>query len=120
MPTRILRFSIVLLAFLIAGWIAAVFRAPLSNQEIPIDLTNDPESRISTGRKLLLSKTNPSSLQLIPGVSDILTDKIVSSKDRILQKAQKLESAESHNALTLVEGIGKKKAKKLSEHLEIK
>ena len=79
----------------------------------------NPPLRLATGRKLDLCRAVVYELQLLPGISDALAFRIVEQQQAILRTAAELPRAGRYHALEIVHGIGRARAKKLGEFLEL-
>lgn len=78
--------------------------------EMPQYLTLNSEARLAFGKRVDFKQVDHYDLELIPGIAATTSDKIMISRDVILRAARKVESADKHNALQVVHGIGPKSA----------
>lgn len=86
----------------------------------PLIAMTDAESLLATGGKIALSTATPYELMLIPGISDIVADKIISARPAVLRSARHLPVQSQYRALTVVHGIGEKMAQKYERYIELK
>ena len=78
----------------------------------------DPESCLAVGGKLALTSSGSYELQLVPGISDAFSERIMESRQQIWKKALQLEPHSRHHALELVHGIGPKKSLQFSQSID--
>jgi len=82
-------------------------------------LFEDAESTLACGQRLYLSQVDLYDLELIPGLSDALGNRILAKRDDINRKARLLPELKSYQAFEIVKGIGPKKAAAFSEHIDL-
>lgn len=82
-----------------------------------LNQANDTESLFAFGNKLSFSRSDVYSLELIPGISDLIANRLLKMKGAIIQKSQGLKSNVKHTSFTQVYGIGIKTAEKLAIYL---
>lgn len=77
----------------------------------------DPESQLAAGKSLFLGSVSEWELQLIPGVSDVLSRRILLLRPEIIAHASTLPETDQQEAFELVHGVGPKTARKLLGYL---
>lgn len=82
-----------------------------------ISFKKDSESLLAQGTRLSLSQLDLYDLQLIPRISDKLSQNIYNSKSKIISKAKGLKPKHKYKALEIVKGIGNKTAYRLNDCL---
>lgn len=80
-------------------------------------LALDSESRLAFGKRIDLKVADAYELELIPGIADASSRKIIKDRTAIMRAASKLPSAEKYRALEVVHGIGLKTAQKFASSL---
>ncbi len=85
----------------------------------PEFLPDDHESRYALGHELSFRKIGIAELELIPGVSDTLAQRLIGAKQEILYQAARLPRDQRWRALMLIHGVGKKTAIKLGSYLDL-
>ncbi|RMD87676.1 MAG: hypothetical protein D6808_01040 [Candidatus Dadabacteria bacterium] len=78
------------------------------------------EGILALGQKIPLSKADLYDLELISGISDTIGRALLRDKLKIISKARELPPGQKYKALTIVKGIGEKKAKKFYNYLTFK
>ncbi|NLF24777.1 MAG: helix-hairpin-helix domain-containing protein [Deltaproteobacteria bacterium] len=84
----------------------------------PSQARTDPESCLAVGEKLALTSSGNYGLQLVPGISDAFSERIIESRHQIRKEALQLEPHSRHHALEVVHGIGPKKSLQLFESID--
>jgi len=79
----------------------------------------DAESRLAAGQRIDLCRAGVYELERIPGISDTLAFGILKQKRRILHAAAALPAERRREALLLVKGIGKARARKFGMYLSL-
>jgi hypothetical protein len=82
-----------------------------------ISSASDPESLLARGEKLRLRCADLAALELIPGVADDLGSAILSHRHKAIAASFSVGDAE---ALTLIPGIGVKRARELARYLDLR
>lgn len=77
------------------------------------------EARLALGLKIPLKHADIYDLELIPGISDVLAQRLVKAKLQILIRSAYSQGASVEKALEVVHGIGEKKAATFGEQLEL-
>jgi hypothetical protein len=79
----------------------------------------DGESLLALGQPIPLSRASLYDLELIKGLSDRTAGRILERKGEILLQASLLPEGRKWEALTLVQGIGPKNGRRLSEFIAL-
>ena len=79
----------------------------------------DAESLLARGLKISLKTADLYDLQLIKGISEEFSRRIIAQKDRIRASALALPSHKRYQALQIIKGIGPQKALKFSRDIEL-
>lgn len=79
----------------------------------------DSEQRIACGKKIALSQADRYSLELISGISNSFSTRILESKAEILGRARSLEEDKKYKALEIVHGIGPKTSEKFGKFIAV-
>jgi hypothetical protein len=115
-----IRFALVVtLLLLLRIGVAREFKPPPSPQALPQELlmSFDPESILAAREKLHLTCSDPSSLELISGISDRLAFELIDKRDEIVRSAQ--TGVRDEIALLRARGVGAATAKKLLQYLSL-
>lgn len=76
----------------------------------------DPESLLARAEKLPFPCLNLAELELIPGISDTLGSAMLRGRSKVVGEYQRTHN---YSALTLIEGVGDKRAQTLSSFLDL-
>lgn len=106
------------LALILLGRAIARF-LPGQVPDIPSPVAPNAESVLAMGMRLKLSEVSQRDLQLIPGVSGILSEEIMRERHAILAGAAKMKPEDRHEAMISIHGVGDKTAKKLRQSLSV-
>ena len=77
------------------------------------------ETRLALGLKIPLRQASVYDLELIPGISDVLANRLVKATWQIMVQSLYSQGAPPEAALALVHGIGEKKAATFGRHIEL-
>lgn len=118
MTTRYLHGVLFLVLVLILQALLGLERS-VSLTDLVTPLTaSDSESRYARGEKVPFREATAYELEMIPGISDKLSSRILAKRDEILKSTQIPDKKRKHHPLEIVHGIGPKKALAFGKFLE--
>jgi len=91
----------------------------ITSAQTPITSQLDnAEALLAKGKKINLCTCNAYDLQLISGISEVLSDNILSKQHDIIKRSHTLPRKTSFKSLEIVHGIGTAKALKFNEFID--
>jgi hypothetical protein len=75
---------------------------------------SDSESRYARGEKVPFREATAYELEMIPGISDKLSSRILAKRDEILKSTQIPDKKRKHHPLEIVHGLGRRRRWRLA------
>ena len=119
MTKRYASLCLLLCAALLLGRVMPLLRAAPVIAQAPWHRAKDAESRLARGERFDFCSAGIYELELIPGISDNLALRLTHSRNAILAAAKRQPLSTRYKALTIVRGIGPKRAKTISHYMTL-